>query len=1070
MKRFLTLLFVCFCFSVFVKAANNIKDTTITYCDTIHYEWNGSRQEYYRYKIWYKINESNHKAKIYQISALGISTNNISYIENLIANNHVDPNDVYVEIPEEISVNNVSYTVDTILTFSYFSPQCDIYRGIKIPKTIKYIDLSGAPFTLLKYFAWFDVDAENPYFSSVENCLCDKTGKVLLCYPVCQREDITVPEGFEEVNDVAFCTSLHFSNTTSTVKTIRLASTIKKMPSPTCFCCMNLKSVYIPSMSQWYNIDFTISYCGKPNYDLYAGGELIQNITIPNSMQCVKCAQFMGCNLDTVIIPEGIKVIEQGAFYGSTIKSIHIPTTLDSIKVNSFGENDSLKFIRIKDVVKWSQMFFGDGANPLAYAHNLYLNYNLITQVNLNNNISAYAFWSDTSLVSVHMGSNAKRVGEGAFLACSNLNEVTFNEGVLSIEKRVFESCKQIRNITLPQSLLKIGEDCFSYDSLTTIIIPENVDTIESGFVYNNPVTDIVFHATNPSQYSNGALYDLASLENIYIPCGTYDVYSNIFKSSKHLLREPTFDYSYQVTINNDLGTFAYTHTPDCSDSTLTIEVTPYLWAHFVQWSDGNTDNPRSIKVDHDLTLSAELEYNDVTITLSCDEEKGTVSGAGTYAYNSEITITATPKHGYKFDYWEFNGNTFSKQQTYTFYIVDDIDLVAHFKTENYTVTIQSEDEIKGSAYGSATAIYKSTIEIGAVANYGYHFEKWSDDNTDNPRQYVIEDNITLIAQFAPDTFMVHNYEGEGGYTTGGGAFPYMSEITITAVANEGYDFVYWEDGVTTDVTRTLTVSGEIYLQPYFQSKTYNVTILSEDESKGSVDYSGTNQFKYNQSVTIHAYPNNGYHFARWEDGSMNNPREYTVKGEATLIATFEPDTFIVHDYSGEDGYTTGGGSYPYKAEISVTAYPNYGYDFYSWEDGNTESTRTITVEGNLYLKPLFGAHLYNVTISVNDANMGSVNYIGEYQFYYKDEIELVASPVSEQYEFVGWSDGVIENPRTIIIENDFELTANFRLKGEGIEDVFIDGIAPQKMMIDGVLYIAMPNGILYNSNGQQIR
>ena len=384
------------------------------------------------------------------------------------------------------------------------------------------------------------------------------------------------------------------------------------------------------------------------------------------------------------------------------------------------------------------------------------------------------------------------------------------------------------------------------------------------------------------------------------------------------------------MLFRSDLGTLAYTHTPDCSDSTLTIEVTPYSWAHFVQWSDGNTDNPRSIKVDHDITLNAELEYNDVTITLSCDEEKGTVSGAGTYAYNSEITITAIPKHGYKFDYWEVNGYKYSEEQTYTFYIVCDIDLVAQFKPEDYTVTVLSEDQAKGSVYGSTTAEYKSTIEIGAVANYGYHFEKWSDNNTDNPRQY-------------------------------------------------------------------------------------------------------------------------------------------TVKEAATLIAIFEPDTFIVHDYLGEDGYTIGGGTYPYLSEITVTAYPNYGYDFYSWEDGNAELTRIVTVDGELYLRPIFGAHLYHVTISVNDGNMGFVNYLGEYQFYYKDEIELVASPVNEQYEFVGWSDGIAENPRTIIIENDLELTANFLMKAVGLEDVLIDGIAPQKVMIDDILYIAMPNGTLYNSNGQLI-
>jgi hypothetical protein len=907
MKRLLSLLFVCLCFSVFANAVNNIKDTTIIYCDTIHYEMNGSQTRYYRYEISYQVNLSNHNAKISQITALG-QDNNISWLEYLTENNYIDSSAIYVEVPETISFNDESYTVDTILTFRYCSPKYDIYRGMKIPKTIKFISLTGI-YHSLEHFTWFEVDDENPYYSSVSGCLCDKTGKILLFYPVGSKEDISVPEGFEVIGSRAFINDACAGYESKySPKIIRLPQTIKKIYNNSFLGCEKLEAVYIPSLSQWYEMEFTGCSIRDYNrkYDLYANNKLIRNITIPSTTTSIKPYIFAYCRLDTVIISEGITNIEKNAFEGSTMKCIYFPTTIDYIEFSAFQGNDSLKYVHIKDINKWSQINFElITSQPLYYARNLYLNGELVTNLEINNNISKYAFCGDTSLVSLTLDSNVKNIESQAFYLCKNLKNVTLNDSLLSIGKMAFESC-----------------------SMTSIVIPENVDTIGDSFISHNPLKDITFKSLRPFRYSRSTLAYTDSLKDIYIPCGTYDIYSNII-GYKDLLQEPTFDFSYQVDINDsELGSIALLHTPDCSDSTLTIEVTPYSWAHFVQWSDGNTDNPRSIKVDQDTTLSAELEYNNVTLTLSCDDEKGTVVGSGTYPYNTEVTISATPKHGYKFYFW--NGDSYSKEQTYTFTIVNDMEMVAHFTPETYTATIQSANEEMGYAYGSTTAEYLSTIEISAYPNYGYHFAQWSDENKENPRQFVVEN-------------------------------------------------------------------------------------------------------------------------------------------DTTLIAIFEPDTFAVYDYYEEDGYTIGGGSYPYMAEISVTAIPNKGYDFYSWDDGIYETTRTITITGEMYLYPIFGKHLYQVNIYSNDYNMGSVNYSGENQFYYQDVIRLEAYPSYERYEFERWSDGNTENPRTIIIDRDIELTAYFREASEGIEDIHTDSSIPHKIIIDGQVYILRGDKI-YTLQGQEVK
>lgn len=62
-----------------------------------------------------------------------------------------------------------------------------------------------------------------------------------------------------------------------------------------------------------------------------------------------------------------------------------------------------------------------------------------------------------------------------------------------------------------------------------------------------------------------------------------------------------------------------------------------------------------------------------------------------------------------------------------------------------YVVTLTAEN---GVVLGGGEYDYGTEITITAVANAGYGFVKWSDDNTDNPRKLVVTQNITLAAEF----------------------------------------------------------------------------------------------------------------------------------------------------------------------------------------------------------------------------------------------------------------------------------------------------------------------------------
>jgi len=73
--------------------------------------------------------------------------------------------------------------------------------------------------------------------------------------------------------------------------------------------------------------------------------------------------------------------------------------------------------------------------------------------------------------------------------------------------------------------------------------------------------------------------------------------------------------------------------------------------------------------------------------------------------------------------------------------------------TTNYTVTLAANNASYGtvSPAASNTVAAGGRLQIGATAATGYHFTKWSDENTDANRVIVVNGNMTLTATFAAD-------------------------------------------------------------------------------------------------------------------------------------------------------------------------------------------------------------------------------------------------------------------------------------------------------------------------------
>ncbi len=463
----------------------------------------------------------------------------------------------------------------------------------------------------------------------------------------------------------------------------------------------------------------------------------------------------------------------------------------------------------------------------------------------------------------------------------------------------------------------------------------------------------------------------------------------------------------------------------------ITITATPKNYAKFVSWSDGSTENPRTITVEDNVTYIAQFAIKTFSVNASCDATQGEVSGNGEYQYKSIAVLTATAHEGYNFQKWSDNIVENPRQ----YIVTEDISVFAIFTPKEYTVDVISENEAYGSVWGGGIFPFNTQTTIYASPVSGYSFVMWSDGNTENPRTIDVTNSIRISAKFIVKTFTVDiivkgfnmgNVQGMGSYT-------YGTTVEISAVPNYGYVFKQWSDGVEA-TTRSIVVSDNVQLEAQFENATFDVQIVSNDVSKGTVSVVG--ELVYDSEIQLDAVAKEHYHFVKWSDGNVENPRNVTIKEDFNLTAEFAIDTFTVSVSvnQSEMGTIQGTGDYTYGQKATLVAEANEHYTFVKWDDGVTDEERVVTIIDNTAYKAIFEKTVYSVTAESLDETMGTVKILGD-SFTYGDEIVLMATAKSGCH-FVKWSDGNEEATRTMEVSGNKILVAYFEANSTAIDDI----------------------------------
>lgn len=320
----------------------------------------------------------------------------------------------------------------------------------------------------------------------------------------------------------------------------------------------------------------TISGEGNMTNYVYGGGyyydapwlkyrENFSKVIINDSVTSIGKWAFRDCsNIKSVIIGNGVTNIGGFAFYRCTgLTSFEVPNSIANVGSCAFFDCTNLTSVVIYNLSTWCNIYFEDwGAQPLYYAHNLYLSEDLLTDIKIPNSV--------------------KNIGNRAFCGCTSLTSVSIPNSVTNIGDYAFGNCTGLISVTIPNSVTNIGTNAFAYcSSLTSIMIEVDAPPTMGAAVF---VRDSL-------------------LSSIFVPCGTLETYQSTIGWSDYdsIITYLPLDYKISATSYKNGSVIVPNNV--CEQ----LVAVPDYGYHFTQWSDGNTENPRTIVLTQDTTFAAEF-------------------------------------------------------------------------------------------------------------------------------------------------------------------------------------------------------------------------------------------------------------------------------------------------------------------------------------------------------------------------------------------------------------------------------------------------------------------------------
>ena len=543
----------------------------------------------------------------------------------------------------------------------------------------------------------------------------------------------------------------------------------------------------------------TFRYCGS-----------LTSVTIPNSVLCIGDRTFDMCgNLKTVVVGNSVTSIGDYAFHESSLVSITIGNSVKSIGSHAFSDCRYLTSINIpQSIISINDDAFNGCSSLLyeVYDKALYLGneenpYLLlmkaestnITDCEIHSNckyIYSLAFNGCTKLASITIPNSVMYIGQNAFEGCGNLDYTAYDNGYyignnknpyyvfLTTKNKNIESCiindncriiygsfgecDKLSGINIPNSVICICGGVFSNCSkFSDITIPESVAYIGNGVFYGCSGIETMIVPKSVVSIGNGLFNNCSELKSVIIDCSIDRIVNNMFSGCNKLL---SVNIPKSVTTIGD-GAFY-----SCG---LTSVIIPDSVIHIGNGAFSSCYGLTSIFVPNKvLNIGMAFAYCGSLTSIYIGHSVSSIDFEAFSGCSNLTTIifgkSISSINGYAFVNCNNISNVISWANeppmldddpfvnTDTIYVrpenLNSYKEAAFWKRKEimpfYMIKTGSANESYGTVQGDSILLGDKSVTFSAISANGYHFVKWSDENTDNPRTYSTAKDTSFTAIF----------------------------------------------------------------------------------------------------------------------------------------------------------------------------------------------------------------------------------------------------------------------------------------------------------------------------------
>jgi hypothetical protein len=376
---------------------------------------------------------------------------------------------------------------------------------------------------------------------------------------------------------------------------------------------------------------------------------------------------------------------------------------------------------------------------------------------------------------------------------------------------------------------------------------------------------------------------------------------------------------------------------------------------------------------------------------------------------------------------------------------------------------------VGGTEYGSSAVItpgqYALIVQGDIAGGATIHFyvdDQEADQTFPFHDGWTTELDLTVTTGAPVPKYALTITADPGGAATdetGGSPYAAGAEVSIKAVANQGYGFVNWTapaghfDDATVEETTFIMPAQNVTITAHF-GVTYNLTMVADPPAGGNAtDVAAKGAYAANAAVRIKAEPAAGYGFVNWTapaghfyDATVEETTFIMPAQNVAITAHFGVTynlTMVAYPPAGGNATDVAAkGAYAANAAVSIKAEPATGYRFVDWTADPTVIFGNVTAAQTTFTMPAQAVTVtanfevaYALTMAVAPTGSGNATDLTNASPYAAGTVVNITAAAATGYRFGNWTATAGEFGNVTLAETIFTMpaqavtvTANFEV------------------------------------------